>query len=165
MGKVKATNEDEEEKRRRGGGSSTKQNRRNNAMVIFKKDKGGSHGVGGKQLQKEENASEKFSLEASLKQDGVGVSLSSEDRKKTEKKEETERNPSLQSPPATDSETGCAPRRPALPLFYTHDRFSLVQFGLDPTHPAQTRPGCRRRSRQSSSGGTASVSRTTRSGT
>lgn len=28
---------------------------------------------------------------------------------------------------------GCAPRRPAvLPLFYTQDTFSLVQFGLDP---------------------------------
>lgn len=109
-------------------------------MVIFKKDKGGSHGVGGKQLQKEENASEKFSLEASLKQDGVGVSLyreKTEERQRRRKKRE-------RSQPAISTSHRLRERavHPHVLLFYTHNRFSLVQFGLDPAHPGQTQPGC-----------------------
>lgn len=126
-------------------------------MVIFKKDKGGSHGVGGKQLQMEIFPGSQFKTGLCW-----SLSLSREDRKKTEKKVETERNPSLQSPPATDSEAGLCTQTSCTD---THNRFSLVHFGLDPTHPAQTQPGCSRRSRQSSAGGTASVSRTTRFGT
>lgn len=141
MGKVKATNEDKEEEKRRGGQAQMrmvkKQNRRNNRMVIFKKDNGRSHGVGGKRLQKEENASEKFSLEASLKQD-VLESLSIKGRrKKTEKKEETERNPSLQSPPATDSEAGlCTQTSCSSPLLHPQQiQSSSVWFGPHSSSP------------------------------
>lgn len=107
-----------------------KQNRRNNRMGIFKKDKGGSHGVGGKQLQKEENASEKFSLEASLKQD-VLESLYQEETEKRQRRRKKQRNPSLQSPPATDSEAGlCTQTSCSSPLLHPQQIMSSsVWFG------------------------------------
>lgn len=92
-----------------------KQNRRNNRMVIFKKDKGGSHGVGGKQLQKEENASEKLSLEASLRQDGVGVSLYQEKTERRQRRRKKQREiPACNLHQPQTLRPGCAPRRPAL---------------------------------------------------
>lgn len=77
-----------------------------------KEDKEGC-GVGRETAQKEENASEKFRIppEAILKQDRAGVSVYQENTEKDrEKKEETERNPSLQSPPAKNSETRLRPQ-------------------------------------------------------
>lgn len=54
-----------------------------------------------------------------------------------EKKEEKERNPSLQSPPAENSETRLCTQTSCCSLVYTHDSFSLVQFGLDPIIQSQ----------------------------
>lgn len=126
--------------------------------------------------QKEENASEKFSLEAGLKQDGAGVSLSikgthKKDREKGRNREKSQPalstshrprdqtvHPDVLLPPTTTTAT---PPHP----FYTYSRFSLVQFGLDPLIQSRMQPGCSWRCLQSAAGRTASVSHTTESGT
>lgn len=89
----------------------------------------------GDTAQKEENASEKFWFPwKPFKNRTVLESLSiKRTQKKTARRGKKKREiPACKLHQPRAERPGCAPRRPAVPLVYTHNSISLHGFGLDP---------------------------------
>lgn len=101
--------------------------------MVIKKDRG-LWSWRGKQHRRKKMQVRNFGFPGSHSKTGPcwSLSLSREHKMKERRRKKKREIPACNLHQPRTRRPGCAPRRPAVPLVYTHDGFSLVQFGLDP---------------------------------